>query len=85
MEIFCGGSASLEQALKPVTIKDPQYQFPVSGGFQVVDKATQTPKPWVAYRIETPEGKILRGRTDENGYTQKHYGIDPQNIKLFFE
>ena len=83
--ILWGGSASLEQALKPVTIKDPQYQFPVSGGFQVVDKATQTPKPWVAYRIETPEGKILRGRTDENGYTQKHYGIDPQNIKLFFE
>ncbi|EMX9013204.1 type VI secretion system tip protein VgrG [Escherichia coli] len=83
--ILWGGSASLEQALKPVTIKDPQYQFPVSGGFQVVDKATQTPKSWVAYRIETPEGKILRGRTDENGYTQKHYGIDPQNIKLFFE
>ncbi|ELQ4154591.1 type VI secretion system tip protein VgrG [Escherichia coli] len=83
--ILWGGSASLKQALKPVTIKDPQYQFPVSGGFQVVDKATQTPKPWVAYRIETPEGKILRGRTDENGYTQKHYGIDPQNIKLFFE
>lgn len=83
--ILWGGSASLERALKPATIKDPQYQFPVSGGFQVVDKATQTPKPWVAYRIETPEGKILRGRTDENGYTQKHYGIDPQNIKLFFE
>ncbi|GDO95802.1 type VI secretion system Vgr family protein [Escherichia coli] len=83
--ILWGGSASLEQALKPATIKDPQYQFPVSGGFQVVDKATQTPKPWVAYRIETPDGKILRGRTDENGYTQKHYGIDPQNIKLFFE
>ncbi|HBC1011848.1 TPA: type VI secretion system tip protein VgrG [Escherichia coli] len=83
--ILWGGSASLEQALKPATVKDPQYQFPVSGGFQVVDKVTQTPKPWVAYRIETPEGKILRGRTDENGYTQKHYGIDPQNIKLFFE
>lgn len=83
--ILWGGSASLEQALKPATIKDPQYQFPVSGGFQVVDKATQTPKPWVAYRIEIPEGKILRGRTDENGYTQIHYGIDPQNIKLFFE
>lgn len=83
--VLWGGSASLEQALKPATVKDPQYQFPVSGGFQVVDKVTQTPKPWVAYRIETPEGKILRGRTDENGYTQKHYGIDPQNIKLFFE
>ncbi|HDR2539231.1 TPA: type VI secretion system tip protein VgrG [Enterobacter ludwigii] len=83
--ILWGGGASLEQALKPATVKDPQYQFPVSGGFQVVDKVTQKPKPWVAYRIETPEGKIVCGRTDENGYTQKHYGIDPQNIKLFFE
>lgn len=80
-----GGSASLEKALTPATVADPQYQFPVSGGFQVVDKVTQAPKPWVAYRIETPDGKIIRGRTDENGYTQKHYGIDPQNIKLFFE
>ena len=80
-----GGSASLEQALKPATVEDPQYQFPMNGGFRVVDKMTQHPKPWVAYRIETPDGKILRGRTDENGYTQKHYGIDPQNIKLFFE
>ncbi|QQO67540.1 type VI secretion system Vgr family protein [Klebsiella michiganensis] len=83
--VLWGGGASLEQALKPATVKDPQYQFPVSGGFQVVDKVTQKPKPWVAYRIETREGKIVRGRTDENGYTQKHYGIEPQNIKLFFE
>ncbi|MFI8415941.1 DUF2345 domain-containing protein [Serratia sp. NPDC078593] len=80
-----GGSASLEQALMPATIEDPQYQFPMSGGFQVVDKATQQPKPWIAYRIETPDGKTLRGRTDKNGYTQKHYGIDTKNIKLFFE
>ncbi|MFC6363194.1 type VI secretion system Vgr family protein, partial [Tatumella punctata] len=83
--ILWGGSASLEQALKPATVKDPQYQFPMSGGFQIVDKVTQKPKPRVAYRIETPDGKTLRGRTDENGYTKKHYGIDPQNIKLFFE
>lgn len=83
--VLWGGGASLEQALKPATVKDPQYQFPLSGGFQVVDKVTQKPKPWVAYRIETREGKIVRGRTDENGYTQKHYGIEPQNIKLFFE
>lgn len=84
-DILWGGTASLEQALKPATVTDPQYQFPMSGGFQVVDSVTQNPKPWVAYRIETPDGKILRGRTDKNGYTQKHYGIDPQNIKLFFE
>ncbi|WP_240614154.1 DUF2345 domain-containing protein [Mixta theicola] len=85
VNILWGGTASLEQALKPATVADPQYQFPVSGGFQVVDSVTQKPKSWVAYRIETPEGKTIRGRTDENGYTQKHHGIDPQNIKFFFE
>ncbi|PWW09469.1 type VI secretion system Vgr family protein [Mangrovibacter plantisponsor] len=80
-----GGPASLERALMPAAAADPQYQFPVSGGFQVVDQVTRQPKAWVAYRIETPEGKVLRGRTDENGCTQQHYGIDPKNIELFFE
>ncbi|MEN3752177.1 type VI secretion system tip protein VgrG [Mangrovibacter sp. SLW1] len=80
-----GGPASLERALMPAVAADPQYQFPVSGGFQVVDRITRQPKAWVAYRIETPEGKVLRGRTDENGCTKQHYGIDPKNIKLFFE
>ncbi|MEY8711974.1 type VI secretion system Vgr family protein [Mangrovibacter phragmitis] len=80
-----GGPASLERALMPAVAADPQYQFPVSGGFQVVDRITRQPKAWIAYRIETPEGKVLRGITDENGCTQQHYGIDPKNIKLFFE
>ena len=80
-----GGSASLEQALTPAAIADPQYQFPMNGGFQIVDEVTQQPKAWIAYRIETADGKIIRGRTDKDGYTKKHYGIDSQNIKLFFE
>ncbi|MTH48616.1 type VI secretion system Vgr family protein, partial [Intestinirhabdus alba] len=54
--ILWGGSASLERALQPATVEDPQYRFPMSGGFQVVDKVTQKPMPWVAYRIETPDG-----------------------------
>ena len=84
-DIDWGGSASLEQALKPVTVVDPQYKFPMAERFQVQDKANGQPKPYIPYRIETTDGTTIRGVTDENGYTQGHHGVDPQSIKLFFE
>ena len=43
------------------------------------------PKPYIKYRIETESGETIRGVTDENGYTQSHYGLEPQTMKLFFE
>lgn len=84
-DIDWGGSASLEQALKPVTVVDPQYKFPMAERFQVQDKANGQPKPYIPYRIETTDGTTIRGVTDESGYTQGHHGVDPQSIKLFFE
>ncbi|MGA5657452.1 type VI secretion system Vgr family protein [Rahnella contaminans] len=84
-DIDWGGSASLEQALKPITVEDPQYKYPMAERFQVQDKASGQPKPYIPYRIETADGTTIRGVTDENGYTQGHHGVDPQSIKLFFE
>lgn len=83
--ILWGGSASLEKALTPATVSDPEYHNTMSGGFRVLDQADNQPKPHVPYRIETPDGKIIRGITDENGNTQSHYGLNPAAIKLFFE
>ncbi|MBE4855519.1 type VI secretion system tip protein VgrG [Enterobacter cloacae complex sp. P40RS] len=83
--ILWGGSASLEQALSPVSVSDPEFHNPMNGGFQVLDQSSNQPKPYIPYRIETEDGQIIRGVTDENGYTQAHYGIDPKGIKLFFE
>ncbi|MER1676480.1 type VI secretion system tip protein VgrG, partial [Enterobacter cloacae] len=83
--ILWGGSASLEQALSPVSVSDPKFHNPMNGGFQVLDQSSNQPKPYIPYRIETEDGQIIRGVTDENGYTQAHYGIDPKGIKLFFE
>ncbi|MDK1234754.1 type VI secretion system Vgr family protein [Cronobacter turicensis] len=83
--ILWGGSASLEQALSPMTVSDPEFHNPMNGGFQVQDQVTNQPKPYIPYRIETEDGQIIRGVTDENGYTQAHYGVDPKAIKLFFE
>ncbi len=83
--ILWGGSASLEQALSPVPVSDPEFHNPMNGGFQVLDQSSNQPKPYIPYRIETEDGQVIRGVTDENGYTQAHYGIDPKTIKLFFE
>ncbi len=80
-----GGSASLDKALKPMTLQDPVYKFPSQGGFQVLDQATGEPKANVAYRLESIDGEVVRGVTDEQGYTQAHYGIESQQIRLFFE
>ncbi|RLM22922.1 type VI secretion system Vgr family protein, partial [Brenneria goodwinii] len=83
--ISWGGGASLGSALQPMSIADPAYKNPMNGSFQIIDKITQRPKPFVPYRIETADGNIIKGLTDENGYTEAHYGMDKQDIKLFFE
>lgn len=83
--ISWGGTASLSAALQPMSVEDPAYKYPMQGGFQVIDKTTSEPKAYIPYCIETDDGSVLRGVTDKNGFTQSHYGIDPQNIKLFFE
>ena len=78
-------TASLEKALSAMTLKDPVYANPMSGRFQVKGAAGDRPKAHVAYRIETADGNVVRGLTDAEGYTQRHHGLDPQNIQLFFE
>ncbi|MCP2003026.1 UNVERIFIED_ORG: type VI secretion system secreted protein VgrG [Buttiauxella agrestis ATCC 33320] len=83
--ILWGGSASLEKALEPMSITEPEYKYPMNGRFQVIDKNSGQPKPYTPYRLETADGETLRGETDENGYTKGHHGIAPQSVKLFFE
>ncbi|MNE26717.1 hypothetical protein D3C80_1200950 [compost metagenome] len=80
-----GGSASLEKALSAMTLQDPVYTYPAQGGFQVYDTMNNEPRPYVAYRLEADDGSVVRGVTDEHGYTQPHYGLESQNIRLFFE
>ena len=85
LDIQWGGVGILEKALKPMTVSDPQYKYPMNGSFQIVDKGDGKPKPYIKYRIETESGETIHGVTDENGYTQSHYGLEPQTMKLFFE
>ncbi len=83
--ILWGGASSLEKNLQPMVVEDPQFKYPMNERFQILDKNTNQPKAFISYRIETSEGTTLRGMTDENGYTQCHYGFDSKSIKLFFE
>lgn len=83
--ILWGGSGTLEQSLTSSTVSDPQFQNTMNGKFRVRDKNSQQPKPYVPYRIETSDGRIIRGVTDENGLTQPHHGLSADAINLFFE
>lgn len=83
--ILWGGASSLEKTLQPMVVEDPQFKYPMNERFQILDKNTNQPKAFISYRIETSEGTTLRGMTDENGYTQCHYGFDSKSIILFFE
>jgi type VI secretion system secreted protein VgrG len=83
--ILWGGSASLVKALKPASVSDPVYHNTMNGKFRILDKFGNQPKSYIPYRIETPDGKIIRGVTDEYGNTQSHYGLNPDSINLFFE
>ena len=76
-----GGSASLEVALASMSLQDPIYTHATRARFRVVDR-NQQPRPFVPYRIEAADGGSASGVTDAKGYTQSHYGLDPQSIKL---
>ncbi|KJV25416.1 type VI secretion system Vgr family protein, partial [Pantoea sp. SM3] len=84
-DIAWGGSASLESALSPVPVSDPQFTNTMNGRFRVLDQSTQKPKAYIPYRIESADGQILRGVTDEQGYTEAHYGLNPAAITLHYE
>lgn len=83
--IAWGGAASLDKALMPMVLEDPVYKFPSSANYQVNDLEHKVPRAHKPYRIETSDGRVLRGVTDENGDTQVHHGLDTQTSQLFFE
>ncbi|MDU9394881.1 type VI secretion system tip protein VgrG, partial [Pseudomonas sp. zfem002] len=80
-----GGAASLEKALTPMVLEDPVYRDPTSGRFQLKEKGLGSPSAYVSYVMEDETGQVARGMTDEEGFTQSHRGMEPQNIKFFFD
>lgn len=71
--------------MKPMVLEDPVYKYPMSGGFQITDPNNKVPKAHVPYRIESADGRVMRGVTDENGFTQHHHSLDSAPFTLTFE
>jgi len=84
-KITWGGAASLAKAMEPMALEDPVYKYPMSGGFQLTDLKTKTHKARVPYRIESADGRVVRGVTDENGFTQHHHSLDSDRFTLTYE
>ncbi|RON09957.1 hypothetical protein BK659_08595 [Pseudomonas brassicacearum] len=84
--IAWGGAASLDKALAAMVLEDPIYKNPMQGGFQVRDKVSDEPKPYVRYRIEAAEsGKVWKGTTDSQGFTERVYTTTPEKLSLIYD
>ena len=53
--------------------------------FQAINSLSGQPVEGMPYRIELSDGRVLRGRTDEEGRTLAVTTTDPQALKLFWE
>ena len=62
-----------------------QAVAPNAGSFRAVDRNTGKPVPDMPYRIELPDGSVLRGVTDADGCTERVTGHDPATVRLHWE
>lgn len=49
---------------------------------QAVDQQSGQPLAGLPYRVELPDGVVLRGTTDEAGRTQRIAAADPAMVKV---
>jgi uncharacterized Zn-binding protein involved in type VI secretion len=56
-----------------------------SGAFRAVDETTGQPVAGLPYRIELPDGRTVRGVTNETGHTQHVSSNSPDTVKLYWE
>jgi len=53
--------------------------------FKIHDKTTGAVAPYVRYRIETAEGRVYEGMTDENGMTARIMTNSIKQLKIFLD
>jgi len=58
---------------------------PNAGSFRAVDERTGKPVPGMSYRIELPDGSVLRRVTNADGHTERVTGHDPATVRLHWE
>jgi type VI secretion system secreted protein VgrG len=68
---------------KPPTL--PSGEGPYNEQFKIHDKHTGDPASYVRYRVETAEGKVFEGMTDEQGLTSRIMTSAPSALKVFLD
>ncbi|MFM0157479.1 type VI secretion system Vgr family protein [Paraburkholderia sediminicola] len=63
----------------------PSGEGPYNEQFRIHDKHTGDPAPYVRYRVETAEGKVFEGMTDEQGLTSRIMTSTPSALKVFLD
>ncbi|CAB3736210.1 hypothetical protein LMG24238_06207 [Paraburkholderia sediminicola] len=63
----------------------PSGEGPYNEQFKIHDKHTGDPAPYVRYRVETAEGKVFEGMTDEQGLTSRIMTSAPSALKVFLD
>ncbi|AKI99463.1 Hypothetical protein AA314_01090 [Archangium gephyra] len=53
--------------------------------FRALDSVSGKPVSDLPYRIELQDGRVLFGRTDEEGKTEQVVTTSPQGVKVFWE
>ncbi|MYM29477.1 PAAR domain-containing protein [Duganella sp. CY15W] len=56
-----------------------------SGAFRAVDERTGQPVSGRPYRIELADGSVIRGKTGQDGNTQRVTSSHPDTVKLYWE
>ena len=74
----------------PTSLSRSSPTLPSGGGpyneqFKIHDKHTGEPAPYVRYRVETAEGKVFEGMTDEHGMTSRVMTSEPNDLKVFLD
>jgi len=92
VDVHCPGNISIKSAghsfsgptsLKAPAPEMPQAKEPYSEQFEVKDKHTGELMVYTPYRLELPNGKIIRGITDGQGRTVRVFANSMHDVKLF--
>lgn len=63
----------------------PNGEGPFNEQFKIHDKTSGDPAQYVRYRIETAEGKVFEGMTDDQGLTSRIMTSAPSALKVFLD
>jgi uncharacterized Zn-binding protein involved in type VI secretion len=71
--------------LAPAVAAMTAAEKPYSVQFRATDEASGKPVSDLPYRLQMADGTILRGSTDEDGYTMRVNTLQAENVQLFWE